>query len=252
MKRPSRRTALVVTLNVAQVLLAVAWLGVHTEAVQAAARPAWGWPLHGETTVERPFLPPSTAWDAGHRGVDLHAQTGDDVLAAGEGVVSYAGLLAGRGVVTVTHAGGLRTTYEPVTAGVRVGVLVTQGQRLGTVSTGHGSCRPGTSCLHWGLLRADTYLDPLSLITQGQLRLLPTGTTVSGGGGAVQATIGRRTEPAIGVSSPALAEPRRRMAAVLVDAAVNVTGAALALWLLFLLGRRALRLGRRVVARVRA
>lgn len=248
MKRPSRRTLLVVVLNVAQVLLALAWVGVHTEAVQAAARPAWGWPLHGETTVERPFVPPSTAWGAGHRGVDLQGQKGDAVLAAGEGVVTYAGLLAGRGVVTVSHAGGLRTTYEPVTAGVRVGVLVAQGQRIGTLSTGHGSCRAGATCLHWGLLRGDTYLDPLSLITQGQLRLLPTGTAAGEGTGALQATIGARTESEIGPSSPALAEPRRRMAAVLVNSAVNLTGAALVLWLLLLLARRARRLWRRVRA----
>ena len=173
MKSTRRRTAVVIVLNVVQVLLALAWFAVHTEAAQAAAHPAWGWPLPGESTVDRPFSPPATAWGAGHRGVDLRGELGESVLAAGDGVVSYAGLLAGRGVVTVRHASGLRTTYEPVTATVAMGTRVPQGGQIGVLATGHASCRPGTTCLHWGLLRGETYLDPLSLITQGRLRLLP-------------------------------------------------------------------------------
>jgi murein DD-endopeptidase MepM/ murein hydrolase activator NlpD len=89
--------------------------------------------------------------------------------------VSYAGLLAGRGVVVVVH-GVLRTTYEPVTASVRVGQAVAAGQVLGRLATGH--CPTG--CLHWGLLRGDVYLDPVQLVGPGPSRLLP----VDSGAGA--------------------------------------------------------------------
>jgi murein DD-endopeptidase MepM/ murein hydrolase activator NlpD len=144
----------------------------------AAPRAGFGWPLHGTVVVERGFDPPKSAYGPGHRGVDLRATRGQRVLAAGPGRVSYAGLLAGRGVVSVTHAGGLRTTYEPVVASLRVGTAVGRGAVLGVLSSGHASCRHG-SCLHWGLLRGQTYLNPLSLVTGGEVRLLPLGRAAS-------------------------------------------------------------------------
>jgi murein DD-endopeptidase MepM/ murein hydrolase activator NlpD len=139
----------------------------------AAPRAGFGWPLPGTPSVDRGFTPPATAWGAGHRGVDLRGYDGEPVLSAGAGRVTYAGLLAGRGVVTVTHEGGLRTTYEPVSPRVRVGQLVSLGTPLGTLTTGHASCRPGVVCLHWGLLRGETYLDPLGLVAAQHVRLLP-------------------------------------------------------------------------------
>jgi murein DD-endopeptidase MepM/ murein hydrolase activator NlpD len=142
---------------------------------EAAPRPGFGWPLPGTPVVDRGFSPPTTTWGAGHRGVDLRGQQGEPVLSAGPGRVVYAGVLAGRGVVTVSHDGGLRTTYEPVSATVRVGQQVARGATLGRLGTGHASCRTGTTCLHWGLLRGDSYLDPLGLLLDQRVRLLPLG-----------------------------------------------------------------------------
>lgn len=141
---------------------------------EAAPRPGFGWPLAGTVVVERAFDPPRTAYGPGHRGVDLRASVGQRVRSAGPGRVTYAGLLAGRGVVTVTHAGGLRTTYEPVEPSVRVGAGVARGTVLGQLSSGHASCRR-RSCLHWGLLLGRVYLNPLSLVQGGEVRLLPLG-----------------------------------------------------------------------------
>jgi hypothetical protein len=160
------------------VTCAVALLGSLALALLIAAAPArgvptWGWPLPGDPAVTRTFQPPASAWGAGHRGVDLDGEVGEPVLAAGAGTVTYAGVLAGRGVVTVTHPGGLRTTYEPVRAAVSVGQHVGLRDVLGTLGTGHASCRTGSVCLHWGLLRGSTYLDPLALVVGGRLRLLP-------------------------------------------------------------------------------
>ncbi len=155
--------------------------------IAAQPRPGFGWPLAGMPRVDRAFTAPRTAYGAGHRGVDLSGVAAEPVLAAGPGQVTYAGLLAGRGVVTVTHTGGLRTTYEPVTTSVHVGQAVSLGTVLGRLSTGHASCRAGTTCLHWGLLRGDTYLDPLLLLTPTAVRLLP----LDGAGGA-----GGRDHPA--------------------------------------------------------
>ena len=59
------------------------------------------------------------------------------------GVVVFAGPLAGRGVVSIEHAGGLRTTYEPVTASVTAGASVAAGQPIGTLEAGHAGLRTG-------------------------------------------------------------------------------------------------------------
>jgi murein DD-endopeptidase MepM/ murein hydrolase activator NlpD len=122
--------------------------------------------------VVRRFDPPPRPWLPGHRGVDLAAPPAATVRAAGAGIVVYAGVLAGRGVVSVAHPDGLRTTYEPVTATVAVGDTVPAGGQLGTLEPGHPGC-PEAACLHWGLRRGDLYLDPLALLGLGRVRLLP-------------------------------------------------------------------------------
>lgn len=139
----------------------------------AADSGPWAWPLAGPREVSRPFAPPAVRYAAGHRGADLPSTPGAAVRAAGAGRVSYAGLLAGRGVVVVVH-GTLRTTYEPVTATVSVGDEVATGEGLGVLEPGHGGC-PYDACLHWGLRRGDTYLDPVRLVQAGPVRLLPVG-----------------------------------------------------------------------------
>ena len=61
---------------------------------------------------------PPRPYGAGHRGVDLLGRAGPAGRAPRwPGTVTYAGMLAGRGVVVVSH-GATRTTYEPVTASV--------------------------------------------------------------------------------------------------------------------------------------
>jgi murein DD-endopeptidase MepM/ murein hydrolase activator NlpD len=81
--------------------------------------------------------------------------------------------VAGRGVVTVLHPSGVRTTYEPVLPVVGVGTPVEGGDVLGTVAAG-GHCAP-RPCLHWGALRGRDYLDPLLLLRPVRVRLLPYG-----------------------------------------------------------------------------
>jgi len=137
---------------------------------QAASK--WQWPLVPHR-VNRAFDPPAKPWLPGHRGVDLAAHSGQTVYSAGNGFVTYAGTLAGRGVVVIQH-GSLRTTYEPIAATVTVGEFVLAGDVIGHLSPGLSHCflTSGTSCLHWGLRRGFTYLNPLMLVG-GDVRLLP-------------------------------------------------------------------------------
>lgn len=137
-----------------------------------APRGGYGWPLAGRPAVVRPFDAPGTVYGPGHRGVDLAGAPGQDVLAAAAGTVAFAGAVAGRGVVSVVHPDGLRTTYEPVTAVVAAGAVVARGQVLGTLAAGHAGCT-APACLHWGVRRgAADYLDPLRLLGRWSVRLV--------------------------------------------------------------------------------
>lgn len=138
------------------------------------------WPVGVRPAVVRGWEPPATEYGRGHRGVDLAAPPGSVVRAAAAGRVSFAGRVAGRGVVAVQLAGTgdppLRTTYEPVRATVKKGAEVAAGEALGVLEPPRAHCTG--SCLHWGLLRAEAYLDPLALmppwlLRRGAARLLP-------------------------------------------------------------------------------
>ncbi|MFH8398516.1 peptidoglycan DD-metalloendopeptidase family protein [Streptomyces anulatus] len=141
---------------------------------------ARSWPLAGRPSVLRGWEPPTGPYGPGHRGVDLAAWPGERVLAATDGRVSFAGRVAGRGVVAIEVAGSgsppLRTTYEPVRALIEQGASTRAGQPVGVLEEGPFHCSAG--CLHWGLRRGDAYLDPLSLLPpsllrRGPSRLLP-------------------------------------------------------------------------------
>lgn len=129
----------------------------------AAAASGWQWPLAPAPAVVRPFHAPPTPWSAGHRGVDLAARTGQQVRAPVAGRVAFTGLVAGRAVLVLRHEGGLRTSYEPVTTTLTVGSAVAAGQVVGVVTATPGHCLPA-ACVHWGLRRGSTYLDPLTLL----------------------------------------------------------------------------------------
>lgn len=130
-------------------------------------------PVGSPLRVVRPFIAPLGRFGAGHRGVDLGVRDGQPVGAAGAGTVSFAGQVAGRGVVVIQHPDGVRTEYEPVTVKVRSGTVVSTGQEIAVVHGAHGSCSVG-ACLHWSARRGEAYFDPLTLLRPlGIVRLLP-------------------------------------------------------------------------------
>jgi murein DD-endopeptidase MepM/ murein hydrolase activator NlpD len=151
-------------------LQAAAPLPLWSDPVPAPTRQG-AWPLSPRPGVVSGFDPPATRWGAGHRGVDLLGRAGQPVHASLGGTVTFARTLAGRGVVVVDH-GTLRTTYEPVSARVAVGDVVGRGQEIGTLQHTSSHCLP-RACLHWGLRRGEDYLDPLTLVGAGPVRLLP-------------------------------------------------------------------------------
>ena len=156
--------------------LLAALLSVAAWSAPASARPGdpdpvGAWPLQPAPEVVTGFDPPDDPWGAGHRGVDLLGHPEQPVHAALAGTVTFAGVLAGRGVVVVLH-GDTRTTYEPVEATLPVGRQVGRGEVIGRLQATGSHCPP-QACLHWGWLRGSTYLDPLDLVGAGPVRLLP-------------------------------------------------------------------------------
>ena len=152
----------------------------HTGAVDLP----WRWPVK-PITVLRPFAGPADPFSAGHRGVDLAANPGDWIRAPAAGTVSFAGVVAGRDVLTLSHPGDLRTTYEPVVATVVVGDWVRSGGRIGYVTSPPARHCGLVSCLHWGVLRSlpgqqPEYLDPLLMLSQRAPVLLPLGPSLTG------------------------------------------------------------------------
>jgi len=134
------------------------------------------WPLRPAPAVTRGFDAPSPDWQRGHRGVDLAGVPGQPVYAGGPATVVFAGTLAGRPVVSLAHAGGLRTSYEQVEPVVVAGQRVDDASVLGRLAAGHPGC-PVAACLHWGAMwgpaaRAD-YVDPIGLLAATPVRLKP-------------------------------------------------------------------------------
>lgn len=133
--------------------------------------PVGSWPLAPQPEVVARFDPPASTYGAGHRGVDLAGHVGQEVRSGLAGQVSFAGTVAGKGVVVVSH-GATRTTYEPVASSLPVGTVIESGQAIGSLQLPGSHCFP-RACLHWGWLRGETYLDPLLLVGVRRVRLLP-------------------------------------------------------------------------------
>ncbi|WP_459611533.1 M23 family metallopeptidase [Corynebacterium urogenitale] len=116
---------------------------------------------------------PEENWNAGHRGVDLDAQPGDAIYASRGGTVHFAGVIAGTPVVSILHADGVRTTYEPVIRSVTKGEQIRRGQVIGHLA--NTATLPDTARtdpgLSWGAKIGEQYLDPMTLLGSPRVRL---------------------------------------------------------------------------------
>lgn len=139
-----------------------------TGQAEGGQSPPAQWPVVPATVVEG--FEPHDRFGPGHRGVDLAAAAGQQVRSALPGAVTFAGRVAGRSMVVVRHAGGVRTTYLPIVPIVAVGTHVSAGTALGSLDVDR-HCALST-CLHWGARRGDDYIDPLTLLAP-RVVLLP-------------------------------------------------------------------------------
>lgn len=134
----------------------------------------YSWPLRGP--VIRGFQPPPTPYEAGHRGIDIAAPFGTSVGAAREGMVAFAGWVAGSLFVSIDHPDGVRTTYSWLSeALVKKGDAVQRGQLV--ARSGQGHLDLPQAHLHFGARVGPQYIDPMLLLegadASGLIHLAP-------------------------------------------------------------------------------
>lgn len=130
------------------------------------------WPVP-QAPVLRAFAAPSSAWGAGHRGIDVAAAPGETVVAATAGTVTFAGTVVDRPVVTIRMAGvpwEVLVTVEPAAPTVAIGDVVAAGDAIGTLVGGH---RPCGACIHVSVRIDDAYANPMVLLGAERAVLLP-------------------------------------------------------------------------------
>jgi murein DD-endopeptidase MepM/ murein hydrolase activator NlpD len=154
---PNRRYAAAV------VALLAAATALSTAALVPAAGPAAaqteGWVEPVSAPVVDGYRPPAHIGAPGNRGWEYLTEPGTAVVAAGDGVVVFAGPIGGSDYVSIRHPDGRRTTYSHVaTITVDVGDAVSAGQPIATSG----------ERLHFGVRVGEEYLDP------GELFAAPT------------------------------------------------------------------------------
>lgn len=117
----------------------------------------WAWPVPAPHSLARPYIAPATPYSSGHRGIDIRASEGVEVRAPADGVVHFAGFVVDRPVISIRHAGGVLSSFEPVEALVVAGQRVERGQVIGILLPGHCA----SPCLHLGARIDGEYVNPL-------------------------------------------------------------------------------------------
>lgn len=141
-------------------------LGGTAHAATAPSEPpdpagaGWVWPVR-EFRIDRPFVAPAHDYGPGHRGIDVRPLAAADVRAPAAGIVAFSGQVAGRGILTIDHGGGLVTTLEPIASELVAGTAVARAAPVGTVALG-GHAAPGV--LHFGVRLEGEYINPMLLL----------------------------------------------------------------------------------------
>jgi murein DD-endopeptidase MepM/ murein hydrolase activator NlpD len=118
-----------------------------------------------DAVVVDPFRLPLGHYGPGNRGLEYRTVPGTPVRSIGDGRVAFAGLVAGRLVVSIDHPDGLRSSLVGLGAiSVRAGQRVSMGDVVGSAGP----------TLHLGVRRNGRYLDPSTLFARrGPARLVP-------------------------------------------------------------------------------
>jgi len=112
------------------------------------------------------YLAPMTEYGAGHRGIDLPAVIGDEIISPASGEISFIGKVGYRNVISVRFGNSFTASLEPVCSELQEGSLVSLGSAIGFV------CEPDPeylwhcdkTCIHFGTRSEQGYFSPLALM----------------------------------------------------------------------------------------
>lgn len=146
----------------------------------------FAWPIPGFTTISSYFgkrEAPTSGASTYHKGIDIPAPEGTNLIATCNGRISFTGFLGGGGyTITLSTDDGLKITYCHVSPNyiVSEGDLITQGQIIGYVgpkyvygvseniysdSNGKPTNGATTGChLHIGFRLNNSYVNPLEYL----------------------------------------------------------------------------------------
>lgn len=125
------------------------------------------WPCPSYTRISSYFGPrpqPVPGASTNHKGIDLAAPYGANILASASGKVTTSKYSASAGnYIVIAHGNGISTVYMHCSSLlVSVGETVSQGQVIAKVgSTGYSS----GNHLHFGVIKNGTYVNPLNYVS---------------------------------------------------------------------------------------
>ena len=116
-------------------------------------------------SIVNQYLAPMTEYSSGHRGIDLSAELGSEVLAPTDGVLSFVGKVGYRNVISVQFGDSMTVSIEPVCSDLVEGQPIYKDESLGLVCAGdleyQWHCE--TTCIHIGTRNHLGYFSPLAL-----------------------------------------------------------------------------------------
>ncbi|MGB9808807.1 MAG: M23 family metallopeptidase, partial [Caldanaerobacter sp.] len=124
------------------------------------------WPVSASHTVTSPFgmrYHPVLKTYRMHTGIDIAANTGDEIVAAADGIVRAAGYYGGYGnTVIIDHSDGVSTLYAHYSMVlVKAGEVVKQGQKIALVGSTGISTGPH---LHFEVRLNNIPMDPMKAL----------------------------------------------------------------------------------------
>ena len=195
-------------------VLALVLVGLHGNLARAQSDDLpvldreFSWP-HDGPLLEL-FDPGDSSYGPGHRGIDIAVLPEDPVHAVADGVVTFAGPVAGTSWITIEHQPGLLSTVGAIaTLLVAAGDVVGRDQVIGTAT---GSVHDDVAGIHLGFRWHQQYIDPLEILPPRRAR----GPSLLGPGGwraGDPSEAGTPSESGSTVSSSV--EPTRRVASPL-------------------------------------
>lgn len=115
--------------------------------------------------IQQDYLAPASEYAAGHRGLDILVELGEQLLSPVEGQITFADKLVDRDVITVTAPDGKRYSFEPACPLKTLGATVTKGEPIATHCLASDSYKYHCDkCVHFSARSDFGYLSPLYLL----------------------------------------------------------------------------------------